>query len=33
MRNILNFIGEFVTLVLIFALGWVALVVAHALGH
>lgn len=33
MRNILTFIGEFVTLLLIFASGWAAFVVAHALGY
>ena len=33
MRNLLTFIGEFVTLALIFALGWVALGAAYALGY
>jgi hypothetical protein len=33
MRNLLTFIGEFVTLALIFAMGWVALVVTYALGY
>ena len=33
MRNILNIIGEFVTFLLILAMGWVAFVVAHALGY
>ena len=33
MGNLLTFIGEFLTLALIFALGWVALVVAYALGY